>query len=236
MRMNSTELYGRPPEMYGRPPVAPTAASQPYGRPAVALPRHHNRTGDPRSPFLAVALSGGCPSVRSSLSAVAPAAGRQRGVILMWILMRLDGMKEKVVDPERRGELAAAMLEAYLAERPDASRLEQDAVEQFCLQAPTLVVVVSRPVAESKIPLWEQQLSAGAACTMLLHAAHALGFVASWLTGWAAYSPAIRGLFAGPDDRIAGFMFIGSAGRPLSERPRPSFDEIEHHWRGKLEG
>jgi hypothetical protein len=87
--------------MYGRPPVAPTAASQPYGRPAVALPRHHNRTGDPRSPFLAVALSGGCPSVRSSLSAVAPAAGRQRGVILMWILMRFDGMKEKVFDPER---------------------------------------------------------------------------------------------------------------------------------------
>ncbi len=141
-----------------------------------------------------------------------------------------------VVDPERRGELAAAMLEAYLAERPDASRLEQDAVEQFCHQAPTLVVVVSRPVAESKIPLWEQQLSAGAACTMLLHAAHALGFVASWLTGWAAYSPAIRGLFAGPDDRIAGFMFIGTAGRPLSERPRPSFDEIVHRWRGKLEG
>ena len=36
----------------------------------------------------------------------------------------------------------------------------------------------------------------------LLHAAHAHGFVGSWLTGWAAYSPADRRRFV--DELVAG--------------------------------
>jgi nitroreductase len=39
-----------------------------------------------------------------------------------------------------------------------------------------------------RIPAWEQDLSAGAVCMNLLHAAHTLGFAGTWLTGWAAYS------------------------------------------------
>ena len=48
--------------------------------------------------------------------------------------------------------------------------------------------LVSAPTPDHKIPEWEQQLSCGAAGMNLLLAAHALGFVAGWVTGWYAYS------------------------------------------------
>ena len=55
----------------------------------------------------------------------------------------------------------------------------------------------------------------------LLLAAHALGYVAGWVTGWRAYSERVRAAFCEPGERIAGFIFIGHAGRELEERPRP---------------
>lgn len=141
-----------------------------------------------------------------------------------------------VVDADKRDALASLLVTAYRAEKPDAGRLELEAMEQFARQSPALVIVVSTAVTDSKIPLWEQQLSAGAACMTMLQAAHALGFVGSWLTGWAAYSDVVRDAFAGPADRIAGFLFFGSPGRALVERPRPTFGEIVSHWQGKIGG
>ena len=70
--------------------------------------------------------------------------------------------------------------------------------------------MLSSPRTESHIPLWEQELSAGAACMNLLHAAHAMGFAGGWLTGWAAYSDAVRDAFGAAPERIAGFIFIGT--------------------------
>ena len=64
----------------------------------------------------------------------------------------------------------------------------------------------------------------------LLIAAHAMGFVANWLTGWAAYSERVRDLFGGPNTRIAGFIFIGTAGRALDERPRPELEFVVSKW------
>lgn len=135
-----------------------------------------------------------------------------------------------IVDTEKRAALANLITSAYLSEKPDAGRLELESLEQFATQAPALIVVLSTPVEGSKIPLWEQELSAGAACTTMLHAAHALGFVGSWLTGWAAFSDAVRDAFGGPGDRIAGFLFFGSPGRELEERPRPELSAIASHW------
>jgi nitroreductase len=90
-------------------------------------------------------------------------------------------------------------------------------------------VVISTPDASSAIPLWEQELSAGAACMNLLAAATAEGFVGGWLTGWAAYSDTVRAAFAS-QGKIAGFIFIGSPGRDLQERPRPEYDAVVSRW------
>jgi nitroreductase len=131
----------------------------------------------------------------------------------------------------RRPEFAAMLEAAYRVDRPEPARLEIEAVQRFGHQAPELVVLLFAPVESTKIPLWEQELSCGAAAMNLLHAAHALGFAAGWVTGWAAYSePVLRGLGAGPGERIAGFIFIGTPGLELEERPRPPLDDRLSEW------
>lgn len=131
---------------------------------------------------------------------------------------------------DQRDAFAALLLDAYRSERPDAKRLELDSVEQFARQAPSLVVVLSSPRHESQIPVWEQELSAGAACMNLLHAAHAMGFAGGWLTTWAAFSDQVRDGFGAAPERIAGFIFIGTPSRPLEERPRPDLARTIQKW------
>ncbi len=135
-----------------------------------------------------------------------------------------------VVRHDQRAALAKVIVDAYLAEKPDAGRLEIDAMEQFAHQAPSLVVALSAPVSQSKIPIWEQQLSAGAAIMNLLTAAHALGFVGGWLTGWPSYNETVRDAFGTGDERIAGFIFLGSPARALEERPRPDYADVVREW------
>lgn len=135
-----------------------------------------------------------------------------------------------IVPDDRRDALAKVITDAYRAERPQAARLEIEALEGFARQAPSLVVVLYSPKPGSHIPLWEQELSAGAACMNLLHAAHALGFAGGWLTGWSAYSDAVRDAFGAEPERIAGFIFLGTPAKQLEERPRPDLDKIVSIW------
>ena len=134
------------------------------------------------------------------------------------------------VAADQRDALADLLVSAYQTEKPEAGKLELDAMVQFAHQAPSLVVVLSSPVAGSKIPLWEQELSTGAACMQLLNAAHALGFVGGWLTGWPTYSDHVRNAFGTGDERIAGFVFLGSPSKALEERPRPNLSDVVRAW------
>jgi nitroreductase len=95
------------------------------------------------------------------------------------------------------------------------------------LRAPVVVSVVSRVRQGIVIPEWEQQLSAGAVCQTMLIAAHALGYVANWLTEWCAYHPLVQNhLGLKPGERIAGYIYIGKSAVELEERPRPDLDQI----------
>ena len=94
------------------------------------------------------------------------------------------------------------------------------------LRAPVVVGVVSRGRGGIPIPEWEQQLSAGAVCQTMLIAAHALGYVANWLTEWCAYHPLVlERLGLKPGERIAGFIYIGKSAVPLEERARPDMEK-----------
>jgi nitroreductase len=64
----------------------------------------------------------------------------------------------------------------------------------------------------------------------LLLAAHALGYVGGWVTGWRTYSEQVRAAFCGPGERIAGFIFLGHAGRDLDERPRAPLATVWRPW------
>jgi nitroreductase len=135
-----------------------------------------------------------------------------------------------LVGDDQREALAQLLSRALSEESPGATAAHQAAEEEFARYAGQLVVLISAPVENHKIPVWEQQLSCGTVGMNLLTAAHALGFVAGWVTGWRAYSPTVNAAFCAPGERIAGFVFIGHAGRGLEDRPRPALDAVVRTW------
>ena len=135
------------------------------------------------------------------------------------------------VAEDQRDDLAALLRRALAEEDPDANPAVHEKAEQFAHYAGQMVVLVSAPVAGHKIPVWEQQLSCGAAGMNLLLAAHALGYVAGWITGWQAYSPMVNAAFCNEGERIGGFVFIGHPGRELVERPRAELSAVWRSWR-----
>ena len=125
---------------------------------------------------------------------------------------------------ERAGELIAAVFRQDVPEA-DADRV---AIERTRLsRAPLVIAVVSKATPHVKIPEWEQLLSGAAACTLLVLAANALGYVATWLTEWYAYDARVRtALGLSADERIVGFVHIGTLARPQEDRPRPALADI----------
>ena len=118
-------------------------------------------------------------------------------------------------------------LRALKPEAPDAAVAER---ARF-MRAPLIIAVISCIQEHPKIPQWEQLMSAGAACQNLLVGANLMGFAAQWLTEWYAYDSVIDqvlGLKAG--ERVAGFVYIGSATAKPEERQRPDLQERIDHW------
>lgn len=130
------------------------------------------------------------------------------------------------------GEAKARLVErlAPLADdQPDPAKAR--AVLAKLANPPLTVAVVSRVTSGHKIPEWEQQLSAGAVCMNLLHAADALGFSASWITDWYAYDPrALDILGLAPGERVAGFVHVGRLPEPPQERVRPDLGDLVQSW------
>lgn len=135
-----------------------------------------------------------------------------------------------IVGREQREQFALLLRRALQQEDPSASPAHHEKADEFARQGEALVVLVSSPITDHKIPVWEQELSAGAAAMNLLQASHAMGYVGGWITGWEAYSPMVNAAFAQPGERIAGFIYIGSPGRDLEERARPDPSEIVRKW------
>ena len=136
-----------------------------------------------------------------------------------------------IVADDQRDALAELLRSALADANPEATDAHFQKEEEFAHYAGQLVVLVSRPVPDHKIPLWEQELSCGAAGMNLLLAAHALGYVAGWVTGWRAYSDRVRTSLCEPGERIGGFIFIGHSVRELEDRPRPALADIARTWK-----
>lgn len=126
---------------------------------------------------------------------------------------------------EGRARAGTVLAEIKQAEGERPKQVEEE--RGRFLRAPVVIGVVSAAREQIKIPVWEQELSAGAACQNILIAAHAMGFVANWVTEWYAYHPQVKEKFGlKPGERIAGFIYIGSPTVALDERPRPDMDAI----------
>jgi nitroreductase len=122
----------------------------------------------------------------------------------------------------RAGDILAEVLEA----EGEREKYIEEERGRF-LRAPLVIGVISSAREMHKVPVWEQELSAGAVCQNILIAATALGFVGNWLTEWYAFHPAVKEKFGlKPGERVAGFLYIGTAKDELEERPRPEMDKI----------
>ena len=99
-------------------------------------------------------------------------------------------------------------------------------------QAPLVIVVVAVfDDSDEKIPPQERLLSAGSVCFALLQAAQACGFGGNWLTGWPAYDPAIMAMLGlGAQERVVGFIHIGTPKMQPPERERPDPASLLSDW------
>ncbi len=132
-----------------------------------------------------------------------------------------------ILEGEAKGAFVAG-LEAIAEAAPDAEKLKG---ALFKVRIPPLTIAVISSPAAGKIPLWEQQLSAGAVCTTLCLAAQAMGFGANWITDWYAVDPAARALLGvGDGEQVAGYVHIGSIAEPPLERVRPDVAAITTRW------
>ncbi len=124
---------------------------------------------------------------------------------------------------DARGKLGEALVARALELDPNASTAVLDKDRQRFSHAPLVLAVVAvLDPQDDKIPELERLLSAGSVCFALLQAAQALGFGASWLTGWPAYDSAVlRLLGVGADERVVGFIHVGRPAMEAPERDRP---------------
>ena len=130
-----------------------------------------------------------------------------------------------VFDGEARTEFSRKLETRFRVTEPDAPP-ERYALERIRFErAPVVVAVISSLKDTSKIPEWEQILSAGAVCQNLLIACNAMGFAAQWLTEWYAYDEVMTAeMGLNEAERVAGFIYIGTASEEPTERKRQSPD------------
>lgn len=128
---------------------------------------------------------------------------------------------------EDRLRLGEKLLALAARKTPDLSETACEIERTRLARAPVVVMIVSRAAPHPKIPEWEQVLSAGAVGMNLLIAANALGFSATWITEWIAYDADAKAILGvGEDEKIAGFVNIGTPQQPPFERVRPELDQI----------
>jgi nitroreductase len=141
------------------------------------------------------------------------------GKLTPWRFLKIAGDSR-----QRLGERLVARAQERDPGAPEAA-LEKD--RQRFSSAPTIIAVIARITPEHKVPEIEKLLSGGAVCFALLQAAQALGFGAQWLTGWPAYDPVIQALLGvGENERVLGFIHIGTPRETAPERTRPDPNDL----------
>ncbi len=132
------------------------------------------------------------------------------------------------------GEHLAALAEER--EGPLAEARRQQELTRFS-RAPLVVGVVHVPRESRKIPQWEMFLSGGIAAMNLALAANALGYGTNLITNW--YSDTEEGrrlLGLAPEERVIGFVHIGTSDVEVPERPRPDPASLVSDYSGPWNG
>jgi nitroreductase len=128
---------------------------------------------------------------------------------------------------EARVRIGETLANICRANEPEASPDRLNIERERFSRSPVVVGVVWSPRPHPGAPDWEQMLSTGAVCMNLIHGACALGFSCHWLSEWYTYDRAVADVLGlAPDEKLAGFIHIGTPLAPPEERERPDIQQI----------
>ncbi|AVX04174.1 putative NAD(P)H nitroreductase [Maritalea myrionectae] len=145
------------------------------------------------------------------------------GKIVPWRMVVYQGAMREIV-----GEKLA---DIWQQKHPEADDETLDVERKRFLPAPLTIGVLARPQKHPKVPELEQLLSAGCVCFNLVHAAHAHGYAAHWVTRWFSFdADAATMLGAGADEQFVGFVHIGTPEVAPQERDRPRLKDVVSYW------
>src|SRR3954465_927352 len=132
-----------------------------------------------------------------------------------------------VFEGDARAGRGGVIGEVFAKKNPSAPTADIEVEKRRLMDAPLVIAVVSFTRPHPKVPAWEQELSAGASAMNIVTAATALGYGANWLTGWFAFDrDVLEGLGLKADEKLAGFIHIGTASNSTEDRARPALSEI----------
>ena len=131
-----------------------------------------------------------------------------------------------------RGKFGKILRTIFAKNNPKTNEKILDFEENRFLRAPLVIAVISTADKDNpKVPEWEQILTAGAVCQNILIASNAMGYASQWLTEWYAYDKVVlKKLNLNPNERIAGFIYIGTASKQPKERGRPDLANLVKKW------
>ncbi|KYB96768.1 hypothetical protein AGQ53_25340, partial [Salmonella enterica subsp. enterica] len=108
-----------------------------------------------------------------------------------------------------RGSFSAVLEQGAVAAGGDEKAIEKARNAPF--RAPLIITVVAKCEENHKVPVWEQEMSAGCAVMAMQMAAIAQGFNGIWRSGALTESAIVREAFeCRPQDKIVGFLYLGT--------------------------
>ena len=114
-----------------------------------------------------------------------------------------------VIEGEGRERFSAVLEKGAIAAGSDEKA--QDKARSAPFRAPLIITVVAKCEENDKVPLWEQEMSAGCAVMAMQMAAIAQGFGGIWRSGALTESAVVREAFdCRPQDKIVGFLYLGT--------------------------
>lgn len=146
---------------------------------------------------------------------------------------RLAPWRFIVFEGDAREAFNARAVEIQRQEQPDATETMLADTACYFTRAPVVIAVISSPDTAHKTPVWEQELSTGALCQNLMLAANASGWAGCWLSEWIAFSDGINELLGlSTDERVAGYIYLGTSTALPQERLRPDVSSKIFRWQG----
>ena len=132
---------------------------------------------------------------------------------------------------DARGPLGDVLVDLACARSSGEPRSAHAHRRQKAYAAPIVIALGAAVSSQSTVPETEQLLAVGAATMNMLNAIHALGYGGFWATGADSYEAQLHdALGFAPNERLLGFLFVGTPKNAGQATARPARSEHVREW------